>query len=292
MKRFKKFYIEITNVCNLACDFCPKTKRKMEFMSLETFEEILTQVKPYTDYIYLHVKGEPFLHPQIDRILDICENFNIKVNITTNGTLISEVKDKIINKKSLRQINFSLHSMDGNEKYNKKDEYIDNILDFAHEALAKTNIIISYRLWNLDKDNQLNAEIQKNQKILRKIENEYNLSYRIEDKVTAGNGIKIGERLYLNQDHVFSWPALDEKEDEGIGFCYGLRNQIAVLVDGTVVPCCLDGEGVINLGNIKEMEFKNILESKRATDIFEGFSNRYAVEELCRKCGYRKKFGN
>lgn len=260
-------------------------------MSLETFEEIIEQVKPFTDYIYLHVKGEPFLHPQIDKILDICNDYNIKVNITTNGTLINEVKDKIINKEALRQINFSLHSMDGNEKYNKKDEYIVNILDFAHEALANTNIIISYRLWNLDKDNQVNTKNQKNQKILSEIENRYNLSYRIEDKVTAGNGIKIGERLYLNQDHVFSWPDLGEKEDDGIGFCYGLRNQIAILVDGTVVPCCLDGEGVINLGNIKETKFKEILESKRATDIFEGFSNRYAVEELCRKCGYRKKFG-
>lgn len=292
LKRFKKFYIEITNVCNLSCDFCPTTKRKPEFMSLETFEEILRQAKPYTDYIYLHVKGEPFLHPQIDKILDISNDFNMKVNITTNGTLIREVKDKILDKPALRQINFSLHSMDGNEKYNKKDEYITNILDFTKEALDKTKIIISYRLWNLDMDNQINIKNQKNQKILREIEERYQLPYRIEDEVTAGNGIKIGERLYLNQDHVFSWPALDENEDEGIGFCYGLRNQIAVLVDGTVVPCCLDGEGVINLGNIIQTEFNEILESKRATDIFEGFSNRYAVEELCRKCGYRKKFGS
>lgn len=181
--------------------------------------------------------------------------------------------------------------MEGNVNYNKKDEYITNILDFADEALLKTKIIISYRLWNLDMDNQVNLENQKNQKILSEIEDRYNLSYRIEDKVTAGNGIKIGDRLYLNQDHVFTWPALEEIEDDGIGFCYGLRNQIAVLVDGTVVPCCLDGEGVIHLGNIKELELQEILESKRANDIFEGFSNRYAVEELCRKCGYRKKFG-
>ena len=290
MKKYKKIYIEITNVCNLACDFCPQSKRKPEFMKIETFDKILAQIKPYTDYIYLHVKGEPLLHPEIDRILDLSYEKGLKVNITTNGTLINKAKDKLLTKQALRQINFSLHSIDGNKGFNGIDEYLNNIFSFIHDAISKTNIIIALRLWNLDKERLADIEGKKNQELLEAIEQEFNLGFKIEEKVIPGGGIKVSDRIYLNQDNKFQWPDLREIEDDGIGFCYGLRNQAAILVDGTVVPCCLDGEGVINLGNINNNDFSDIVNSERANTIFNGFSERKAVEELCRKCGYRKKF--
>lgn len=291
MKRFKKVYIEITNVCNLACDFCPTTKRKAEFMSIETFKKILSQIKPYTDYIYLHVKGEPLLHPDIDKFLDISYEEGFKVNITTNGTLINKVKNKIINKKSLRQINFSLHSFDGNQVFESKESYINPIISFVKESVESSSILISLRLWNLEQDNETNIQKKRNQQTLKIIEKEFNLCYKIEEKIIPGRGIKIADRVYLNQDHEFKWPDLKEEEDDGKGFCYGLRNQIAILVDGTVVPCCLDGEGIINLGNIHNTEFSKIIIGDRADNILDGFSRREVVEELCRKCGYRQRFG-
>ncbi len=260
MKKFKKFYIEITNVCNLSCSFCPETKRSPQFMKIEAFKHILDQIKPYTDYIYFHVKGEPLLHPNIDTFLDLSYEKGFQVNITTNGTLIPKVKEKIMLKPALRQINISLHSMGGNKDYSHKDEYMDNIQEFIKEIREKTDVIISLRQWDLD------------------------------EKATPERGVKIADKVYLNQDNQFKWPDLKEEEDDGIGFCYGLRNQIAVLVDGTVVPCCLDGEGVINLGNINDTKFSEILEGERARKIVDGFSRKYAVEELCRKCGYRKRF--
>ncbi len=291
MKKYKKFYIEITNVCNLACRFCPQTIRQPEFMKLETFSKILEQIKPYTDYIYFHVKGEPLLHPEIDKFLDLCYEKGFKVNVTTNGTLINEAKDKILMKPALRQINFSLHSFDGNEGLHNKNEYINSILSFVKEVIDKTNVLISLRLWNLDKDNETNLQRKRNRQLLEIIEKTFNLDYKIEEKVIPSRGIKIADRVYLNQDIEFKWPDLKEPEDEGRGFCYGLRNQAAILVDGTVVPCCLDGEGIINLGNINKTHFSEIIESDRAKNIINGFSRREAVEELCRKCGYRKKFG-
>lgn len=290
MKKFKKFYIEITNVCNLACNFCPQTKREPEFMKVENFSNILDKIKPYAEYIYLHVKGEPLLHPEIDKLLDLSYEKGFKVNITTNGTLINKVKDKLLTKPALRQVNFSLHSFDGNDHSKNKDEYINNILSFSNSAIKKTNMLISLRLWNLSENNIANLERKRNHSLLEIIEKEFNLNYKIQEKVSPGRGIKISDRIYVNQDHQFKWPDLNEETDNGHGFCYGLRTQIAILVDGTVVPCCLDGEGVINLGNINKMDFSKIIESKRATDIFNGFSNRQAVEELCKKCGYRKKF--
>jgi radical SAM protein with 4Fe4S-binding SPASM domain len=290
MKKFKKFYIEITSVCNLACSFCPQTKRQANFIKIDAFTKILDEIKPHTDYIYFHLKGEPLLHPKLDELLDLSHERGFKVNITTNGTLIDKNRHKLLMKPALRQMNFSLHSFDGHEGSTNKDAYITTVLSFVKEAVEQSNILISLRLWNLDTDNTTNLQKNRNREILAMIENEFNLDYKIEEKFVRGSGIKIADRIYLNQDHEFQWPDLKEEEDEGKGFCHGLRNQAGILVDGTVVPCCLDGEGVINLGNINNTPFSEIVESERANNLYDGFSRREVVEELCRKCGYRKRF--
>ncbi|WP_442600803.1 radical SAM/SPASM domain-containing protein [Paenibacillus sp. KN14-4R] len=290
MKKFKKFYIEITSVCNLACTFCPPTQRQANFIKIDAFTKRLDEVRPHTDFIYLHVKGEPLLHPKIDELLDISHEKGLKVNITTNGTLLQKNKHKLLAKPALRQMNISLHSFDGHEGSEDKEGYIGNVLSFIREAREKTNIIFSLRLWNLDQDNATNQERERNREILSMIESEYNLDFKIEEKVEPGKGVKIADRLYLNQDYEFKWPDLKEEEDDGKGFCHGLRNQAGILVDGTVIPCCLDGEGIINLGNINQKPFAEIIEGERANRIVEGFSRREAVEELCRKCGYRQRF--
>lgn len=290
MKRFKKFYIEITNVCNLHCEFCPQHRRALKFMGEEEFSHLLDEIKPYTDYIYLHVKGEPLLHPKLEELLVISKEKGFYVTITTNGTLIPKVSDILIKSSAIRQMNISLHSISQNEDYGQKDNYMKNILEYTSEAIAHSNMIISYRFWNLEQDNEVNLTENKNKEYLEAIEEYFSLPYKIQDKITLGNGIKIAERIYLNQDPIFEWPDIKKEEDDGKGFCYGLRNQIGVLADGTVIPCCLDGEGVIHLGNVFEEDFGNILKSQRVTAMYEGFSNGIAVEELCRKCGYRKRF--
>ncbi|TKI68377.1 radical SAM protein [Lysinibacillus mangiferihumi] len=290
MKTFKKVYIEITSVCNLACSFCPPTERAKGLIKVEQFNKILDEIRPHTKYIYLHVKGEPLLHPRIHELLDAAHDKGFKVNITTNGTLIKKNREKLLGKPALRQINFSLHSFDGHEGSENREKYLGDILEFVREA-SKFNTIISYRLWNLQQDHVSDLAARRNRETLEIIENEYNLDFRIEEKVQPGKGVKIANNIYLNQDHEFRWPSLLAPEDEGKGFCHALRSQAAILVDGTVVPCCLDGEGVINLGNVHEQSFSEIVEGERANNIVEGFSRREAVEELCRKCGYRQKFG-
>jgi len=290
LRTFKKVYIEITSVCNLACSFCPPTARAKGLIKVEQFNNILDEISPHTKYIYLHVKGEPLLHPRIDQLLDAAHAKGFKVNITTNGTLIKKNREKLLGKPALRQINFSLHSFDGHEGSENREKYLGDILDFVRAA-REYNTIISYRLWNLQKDHVSDIAARRNRETLEVLENEYHLDYRIEEKVQPGKGVKIAPNIYLNQDHEFRWPSLLAPEDEGKGFCHALRSQAAILVDGTVVPCCLDGEGVINLGNVHEKSFGEIVEGERANNIVDGFSRREAVEELCRKCGYRQKFG-
>lgn len=291
MKKFKKFYLEITSVCNLACHFCPPTLRAKQFISIEDFEKRLDQIKPHTDYIYLHVKGEPLLHPKIGTLLDMSHEKGFKVNITTNGTIIHKKRNDLLGKPALRQMNFSLHSFDGNTGLQDKSVYVRNILDFVKEATRESDLIVSLRLWNLTQDNKTNAEIKRNRDLLAMIEEEFELDYEIQERVKPGKGIKIAERVFINQDYEFKWPALHEEEDDGRGFCHGLRNQAGILSDGTVIPCCLDGEGVIDLGNINDNSFSDIIQMERATNLVDGFSRREAVEELCRKCGYRQRFG-
>ncbi|SMF01224.1 radical SAM additional 4Fe4S-binding SPASM domain-containing protein [Paenibacillus barengoltzii] len=291
MKKFKKFYIETTSICNLACSFCPPTHRQAQFIKVEDFRKILDDIKPHTDYIYFHVKGEPLLHPKIDQLLDISHEKGFKVNITTNGTLLPKVRHKLLGKPALRQMNFSLHSFDGHEGSTDREGYLQNVLSFVREAVAASDLIVSFRLWNLTQDNETNLQRMRNRETLAIIEEEFNLDYRIEEKVTPGSGVKLAERIYLNQDYEFDWPDLRAPEDDGKGFCHALRNQAGILVDGTVIPCCLDGEGIINLGNVYKTPFSEIVEGERANRLYEGFSRREAVEELCRKCGYRKRFG-
>lgn len=289
MKKYKKTYIEITNVCNLACDFCPKTKRPAQFMSRELFENILRKIKDHSEYLYFHVMGEPLLHPEIGYFLELCQQYGYRVNITTNGTLIDRAGDSIISKPALRQVNFSLHSFEANKSVNSMEDYLDKIFKFIRKSKDKqeNKLLICLRLWNIAEEG-LN---KKNRFILQQIGKEFGLDTAIEESITHCKGIKLDENVFLNQAAVFVWPDNELAEIGCRGFCYGLRDQVAILADGTVIPCCLDREGVINLGNIQEQDFEDIMSGERAHALYEGFSRRDVVEPLCRKCGYRTRFG-
>ena len=289
MKKFKRIYIEITNICNLSCNFCPKTKRKLEFMDEDSFTYIVKSVKPFTDYIYFHLMGEPFLNPKLGRFLEISNDNGIKVNITTNGTLINEVKDILIASPALRQINISLSSFEANDKMEELNSYIDNIVDFVLEANEKSNIICSIRLWNMDSEG-LKGNNEANADILEMLETKLGLDFRLSEKLEVSYSVKLRNNVYLNMAEKFEWPDINKvAADESI-FCFGLREQLGILVDGTVVPCCLDSEGNIPLGNIFKTSLVDILDAKRAKNMYDGFSRRCAVEELCKRCGYAKRY--
>ncbi len=284
MKKFKKIYIETTNICNLNCNFCPKTSRKYDFMNTDSFEKIIKKIKGYTEHVYFHLMGEPFLNKNLKKFFDICSQNNIKVNITTNGTLINEVKDVLIHSQSLRQVNISLHSFEANDNERNFNEYIDNIIEFIKEVSEKTDVICALRLWNLDGkykgSNNLNIDIFK------LLEREFELEVNLDEIFKEKHSFKIRDRVFISMGEKFKWPSLKDSELGERAFCYGLRDQIGILVDGTVVPCCLDSDGSIPLGNIFNQELEEIINSPRAKAIYDGFSGRKAVEELCKKCGF------
>lgn len=273
MKKFKKIYIEITNICNLSCSFCRKDHRVKETITLERFELVLKKIDDYTDYIYLHVKGEPLLHPQLQKILNLCEQYHKQINITTNGTLLKE-KEKELAHPVVRQINISLHSE------NNKENYLEEIFQVVNNLTDKT---IIFRFWTM-KNNRLD---KKSTEIVDSIVKYYHLSPEIVEKMKIEKHVRINNHIYVDKANEFIWPSLDNDYHEERGFCYALKDQLAVLVDGTVVPCCLDGEGIIKLGNIYEDSMEKILNSKRFQEMRNGFCNRKVTEELCKHCSFK-----
>ena len=271
MKKFRKVYVEITNICNMHCSFCPDTKRAKATMSAEEFEEVAKQIKPFTDYVYLHVKGEPLLHPNLKEILDICEKYNLKINISTNGVLLNK-KCGLLSK--IRQLNVSLHSFENNDE-DKLKEYLQEVLNSC-DMLVKEGVIVRYKLWNDENG-------KDNSKIISTLERWYSKQIII---TSYGKDIKLRENVYLSIKAPFKWPEI-EAENKEQGKCYGLRQQIAILVDGTVVPCCVDNNGEISLGNIFKTKLEEILNSSKAQQIKKDFENNKCKHPLCKKCEYR-----
>ncbi len=264
--RFKKIYIETTNLCNLNCDFCIKNRRKKEIMTIQNFKIILSKIKNYTNYIYLHILGEPLLNPKLNEFILLASNEGFNINITTNGYLIDKIKDN----KNIRQVNISLHSFD--VKYNVElKKYLNNIFDSVEE-LIKNDTYVSLRLWVKNKYSE---------DIINEVNNYY--------KVNITKNTKIKENLFFNFEKQFIWPDLNNSYYNESGKCYGLTDHIGILVDGTIVPCCLDTLGIINLGNIFKEELDEILNKKTVIKMIEGFKNNKKEMELCKHCNFLER---
>ena len=278
MKRFRKIYLEISNLCNLRCSFCPGTSRKKHAMTLPEFSSLLDKLRPWTDYLYFHLMGEPLFHPLLPEFLDLAGKAGFRVILTTNGTLLEKQSQTLLSPPALHKINISLHAFESNDLTIPFEDYISRCLSFAKAAEGKKIVVL--RLWN-----QGGADLL-NEKILQMLEAVFPKPWQ-----TVRRGIALGDRVFLEYGDKFDWPDLSAAEGTEQVFCYGLRDQLGILCDGTAVPCCLDHEGDLALGNLHTQSMEQILASERAQAIFNGFSDHHAVEELCRKCGYARRFG-
>lgn len=269
MKKFKRIYVEITNRCNLNCSFCSTDSRPKKEMTEEEFEQILKKINSYTDYLYLHVKGEPLLHTKLDKILSLTKRYNKKVCITTNGTHMKDKIDILKKYDNIYQINISLHSE------NNRDNYFENIYD----SIKDLNCYISYRFWTLEEGKM----DEPTKKIYNKIKEVYN-------KKELTDGIKLDNKVYLSLDNKFVWPSLNNNYVNEIGYCLGGKSQLAILNDGTIVVCCLDSLGISNLGNIFTDNVSEILTSDKYLNIIKEFQNQRCYLDICKHCSYKERF--
>ena len=250
-------------------------------MSLEEFDILTDKLKGKIKYLYFHLMGEPTLHPNLQEFIKSAKIKGFLPILTTNGSLLGNTGNNLLSD-APHKISISLHAPAANAAF-ADSSYLDNCISFAKKA-AKKNCYIAFRLWNIG-----SHEEKENLEILQRLKDAFPNEWT---DVRNGNSKKLDTNVYLEFAEQFDWPDVNAKEcsvDDDM-FCYGLRDQLGILCDGTVVPCCLDADGVLALGNLFEDELETILNSKRAKDIYNGFSRRRATEQLCRKCGYAKRF--
>lgn len=275
-KAYSRVYVEITNICNMSCSFCHGHSRPPRRMTEAEFARVLDQLEPRPRYLYYHLMGEPLTHPDLPRFLRMAAERGFLSVLTTNGTLLRQRKEELLSA-PLHKISVSLHSFEtGSEA--AFDGYLNDVMSFA-EASSEQGIITVLRLWNRGGDDRRNEEILA--RLRDRLDGEW---------AENTKGIRIRPKLHLEWGDRFVWPDRDAPESGEEVFCYGMRDHFGILADGSVVPCCLDSDGVITLGNVFSEELSDVLSSPRARAIAEGFRDHRATEALCRRCGYAKRF--
>lgn len=273
---FRKAYIEVTNLCNRSCSFCIGTNRPGRHMTREEFSLVLDRVQGHTKYLYYHLMGEPLTHPLLPEFLSMAKERGFHSILTTNGTLLSRLGEVLL-EAGLHKVNLSIHSFeDGTEATHR--EYLLSCCRFAAAAACR-GVIVVFRLWNQGDDDGRNLTAEA---ILHE--------FFPDPWVIERRGTRISDHIYLEYGERFQWPDLSADDMGTSVYCYGLKDQIGILSDGTVVPCCLDHNGDLSLGNLFHQSLEEILSTPRAALIRTGFQNRKASEELCRKCGYARRF--
>ena len=275
-KMYTRVYVEITNACNMKCSFCHGHKRPIRFMKEAEFLRVLDELRGKTEYVYYHLMGEPLLHPDLPRFLSLAKEHGYRSVLTTNGTLLHARKETLLNA-GLHKVSISVHSLE-DEREEVRLRYLDEITEFATRA-AEHGVIVVFRLWNRGCDNGLN------QFVIDELHRRFPIEW-----VENTRGIRIGDKIYVEWGDRFIWPDRDAPIRGEKVFCYGMGDHFGILCDGTVVPCCLDSDGVVNLGNVLESPLDEILSSKRAVSIRQGFQRRIAKEELCKRCSYAQRF--
>lgn len=290
----KRAYIEISNACNLSCSFCPSPgiTEKRQWMSQELFESTIDGLQRHVEEVYLHVLGEPLLHPLLESFLKACHDRGLKVNITTNGLLLESCSSILLNSPALRQINISVHSFFEIENKKTVDRALEHVLSFTKLAMEKRpDIFISLRLWNED---PLQApELHRWNEIVKK---------RIIDTLCQPETVLppfqprtkrqyLEGRICLHLDSKFEWPASTQDQQSKMqGSCHALRTHCAVLADGRIVACCLDYQGDLQLGHVLEGGIDAALNSPRAQAMLDGFNTRKLVEPFCQNCLFCRRF--
>lgn len=290
-KRFKKIYCEISGACNLTCDFCPLTEQPRGMMKPELFADIVKQVAPITERFYLHLMGEPLLHPKFNSFIEECAKYNLPVHLVTNATMIDEERQQAILNPIVKEVNISLQSFAGCYGEEADDtDYFNTVFSFIENALEKRpDMHVNLRLWNSE---SFESVLDTNRRILEKIYSHFGEEipeFKLGER-HHGRSVRVKNNLFMNYSTRFTWPSLELPECRQRGYCMGLTTQIGIHCDGTVVPCCLDNNASMKLGDLTEMPLLEILEQPRAKAMFDGLMNGILVEPLCRRCEFGMRF--
>ena len=302
-------YIEITNVCNLHCSFCPCGKTPVSnhsehtsdlplenattriaesraFMPSELFEKCIAGAQEIgATNVYFHVLGEPTLHPGFVHYVKKLEPTPLKLTLTTNGTTIERTGSQILASPAVRQVNFSTHAY-AELPRETAERYLQNVLDFCQIAnVERPDLYINLRLWNVGAD----EASPWNSYMLNRIRETFNVEVTPGHFCSRHKSFNITGRIYLHEDTRFEWPNGVGAENNK-GTCRALDTHVAILHDGRVVACCLDHNGQITLGDISKQTLTEIINSPEAVYIKEGFAQHELRHPFCQTCSFCKRF--
>jgi len=286
--KFYRIYVEITNVCGLTCSFCPTKSLPSKEMDLDFFDDVMKQAKVYTKEIACHVVGDPLTQSNLGAYLDIIHKHGLKAMLTTSGYFLKKHSYDTLFHPCVKQINISLNSFNKNDTSITFEQYIKPILALCDAKLAREEeLFINLRVWNLD---EMMSERTFNDTLFNKLSSSFNVTLDLDTIYKERpKSIRLASKILVHFDNYFEWPSLNNK-NYGHGTCQGLQSHIAILANGTVVPCCLDCDGIVELGDLHKSALNEILVSKRAVNMLKGFKEGKATEELCQKCSYKDRF--
>jgi len=257
-------------------------------MDLDFFDSVIAQASCHSKEIACHVVGDPLTQANLSQYLDIIHKYNCKALLTTSGYFLKKHSYETLFHPCVKQINISLNAFNKNDTSLSFEQYIEPILNLAKEKIKrKKELFINFRIWNLD---EMMSEKAFNQRLFHTFSEAFSLPLSLEDIYhNKAKSIRLAYKVLLHFDNYFQWPSLENKV-YGDGKCQGLQSHIAILASGKVVPCCLDCDGVIELGDLHKQSLEDIISSPRATKMIKGFKEGKATEELCQKCSYKERF--
>lgn len=286
--KFYRIYIELTNVCGLRCSFCPTKNLPNTTMDLEFFESIVQQAKPFTKEIACHVVGDSLTLSNLGDYLDIIHKYNMKAMLTTSGYFMKKHPYETLFHPAVKQINVSLNAFNKNDTSITFEQYMKPILALCYEKVKQEKeLFINLRMWNLD---EMMSEKAFNTELFEWLQSAFNVVLdlnKLDPK--EQNSIRLDNKVLLHFDNYFEWPSL-KNPMYGHGTCQGLSSHIGILANGEVIPCCLDSDGVMALGNLHKQRLADVVYGTRATAMIEGFKHAQCSEELCLKCSYKNRF--
>lgn len=153
--------IDIVGTCNLACPSCPvgnmpnndlALPRPKGFMKIDLFREIIAKIVREANgesrFITLFNWGEPLLHPEVDKFVNIVNEHGLSCMISTNFNVIRDLRPIVRAKPHSFRVSLSGWSADVYEKTHRNGDInlVKSNLHLLRHLMDKMRIEFSVEL--------------------------------------------------------------------------------------------------------------------------------------------------
>ncbi|MGD1904930.1 MAG: radical SAM/SPASM domain-containing protein [Leptolyngbyaceae cyanobacterium] len=317
----ERLHIEVTNVCNFKCEFCPDAimERRRGHMDVALLERLLTEVADHqlANIVTFHLMGEPLIYPHVFEGIAMAVERGLKLHLTTNGSTFHLRPDHIeaLVASQIPKVTISLQTPDpqtftlrGAPPRLEPEAYFDGITQYVRANLQAAESPTRIHIKFLDTTPHpflvphkpmhiVEGKAAMREELMRWAER---LLSGLDDAPDAQaveraiarhkpgrwQLIPLHPKLVLETFPLDSWGNVESSQvtPAHFGYCNGVSGQAGVLYDGTVVPCCKDYEGQIPLGNAQDIPLRDILAGPSACGLKKGFDRLKVNHPVCQRC--------